>query len=173
LASDVKNLADFFVSIGAGRNDQGSVKEIDGQTMRRLVVGASDLGDTSVGGHHHDGGGVTFEGSVQERVALDIEHMHLIDEQNTWHDFCSSFLTPLGNLLVNLLSDLGLDFTNVSSEEGHESLSSRVDDVNFVKGDGMHDLLSLLELSLRALNVSSLRSGVVEVTASCETSSKL
>ena len=53
------------------------VQEIDWNTVRRLVVGSSDLGDSSVGGHDNDWGLVAFESSIQEREALDVEHMDL------------------------------------------------------------------------------------------------
>ena len=140
--------------------------------MRTLVVGSSYLGDSSVGGHHDDWSLITFKSSVKERVALDIEHMHLIDEEDTWHDLSSSFLSPLGNFLVDLLSDFWFDLTNVSSEKSHKSLSSRIDDIDLVKGDSMNNLLSLLELSFRALHISSLWTSVVKIAASGEGPSK-
>jgi len=132
--------------------------------VRTLIVGTSDLGDTTVGGHHDDGCLIRLERSVQEREALNIEHMDLVNEEHTWHDLCTAFLSPLGNLLIDLLSDLWLDFTNITGKECHETLRTRVDDINLVKCNGMNDFLALLELTLGALDEPGLWSLVVKVT---------
>jgi hypothetical protein len=58
--------------------------------------------------------------------------MDLIDEEYTWNDLSSSFFSPLSDFLVNLLSDLWLDFSNISSEKGQESLGSTVNNIDFV-----------------------------------------
>jgi len=96
----------------------------------------------------------------------------LIDEQDTWNDLSSTFFSPFGNFLVDLFSNLWFDLTDITSEKGHETLSSRVDNINFVKGDSMNNFFSLLEFTFWALNVSGLWSRVIEITASCERSSK-
>ena len=90
--------------------------------------------------------------------------MDLINEKDTWHDLSSSLFSPLGNFLIDLLSDLWLDLSNISSEQGHKTLGSRVDNINLVKSDSMDNLLSLLKFSLWALHISGLRTRVVEVT---------
>jgi len=109
-------LGDFFVVIWLSRHDKGTVEQINWETVRGQIVGSSDLCDTSVGGHHDDGGLVRFESSVQEGEAFDIKHMDLIDEEDTRHDLGSSLLTPFCYLLINLFSNLGLNFTNISCE---------------------------------------------------------
>jgi hypothetical protein len=140
--------------------------------VRRQVVGASNLGDTTVGSHDNDGRLVGLESTIEEREALNVEHMDLIDEQHTGHDLGATLLSPLGDLLVDLLSNLWLDLTNVSCEQGLEALGSGVDDINLMECDSVYNFFSLLELSFWALNVSGLWSGVIEVTASSERSSK-
>jgi hypothetical protein len=40
----------------------------------------------------------------------------LINEEDAWHDFSTAFFSPLSYFLINLLSDLGLNFTNITSE---------------------------------------------------------
>ena len=91
--------------------------------------------------------------------------MDLIDEENTWHDLGTALLSPFSNLLVDLLTDLRLDLTDVTREKGHEALGSGVDDIDLVEGDGVDDFLSLLELTLWALDESGLGSNVVVITA--------
>ena len=94
--------------------------------------------------------------------------MDLINEENTWYDLCSPFFSPLSNLLVNLFTNFWLDFTDVTREKSHEALSSRIDDIDLVKRDGMDDFLSLLKFTLWALDESCLWSNIIIVTASGE-----
>jgi hypothetical protein len=68
----------------------------------------------------------------------------LIDEEDTWHNFGTAFFSPLSYLLIDLFSNLWLNFTNISSKESKETLSSAVNDIDFVQSDGMNDFLSLL-----------------------------
>ena len=91
--------------------------------------------------------------------------MDLVDEEDAGDDFGAALLSPLGNLLVNLLTDLGLNFTDITGEEGHKALCSRVDNINLVECYGMNNLLALLKLTLRALDKTSLRSYVVIIAA--------
>lgn len=141
--------------------------------MRGLIVGSSDLSDASVGGHDDDGGLVRLKGSVQEREALNVKHMHLIDKENTWHDLRTSLLSPLGNFLIDLLPNFWLDFSNISCEQGHESLRPRIDDINLVKSNSVNDFFPLLQFTLGALDESGLWSLVVEITWPRERFSKL
>ena len=173
LTTDVEDLADLLLGVGSRRNNEGTIEQIDGETVRRQIVGASNLGNTTVSSHNDDGSLVGLESTIEEREALNVEHMDLINEQDTGHDLGAALLSPLGNLLVNLLTDLGLDLTNITSEESHEALGARVDDVDLVKGDSVHDLLSLLELTLGALNVSGLRTLVIKITGARERATKL
>jgi len=66
LATNVENLLDFSLIVRVGCDDQGTIKKIEGKTMRAQVVCSSNLGDTSVGSHDHDGSLIAFKSSVQE-----------------------------------------------------------------------------------------------------------
>jgi len=44
------------------------------------VVRASDFGDAPVGCYHKNGRHVVLQGAVEEGEALDVQHVHLIDE---------------------------------------------------------------------------------------------
>ena len=99
--------------------------------------------------------------------------MDLIDEENTRYDFSTAFLSPFSYLLVNLLSDFWLDLTNISSKECKESLSSAIDNIDFMQSNSVNYFLSLLQLSLWALNEPGLGSNIVVITASSERSAKL
>jgi len=92
----------------------------------------------------------------------------LVDEEDTRNDFSTSLFAPLSNLLINLLSHLRFNFTDVSCKKSQKALSSAVNNVDFMQCHSMNNLLSLLELTFRALNEASLRAYVVVVTASSE-----
>jgi hypothetical protein len=109
-------LLDLFFVVGTGRDDKCAIKEIKRETVGAQVVSSSDLGDSSVGCHDNDGGLIAFKSSVQEREALDVKHMDLIDEEYTRHDLSTTFLSPFSYFLVNLLSNFGFDFTDITSE---------------------------------------------------------
>jgi len=132
--------------------------------VRSLIVGASDVGDTPVGGEDDDGGLLALEGPVEEGETLHVEHVHLVDEEDARHDLGLALLPPLGHLLVDLVPHLLLDLSRVAGEEGQEPLRPGIDDVNFVEGDGVHDLLPLFDLPLRTLDKSRLRSHGVVIT---------
>lgn len=89
--------------------------------------------------------------------------MNLINEQYTGDDLSATFLTPFSNLLVDLFAYLRLNFTNITSEEGHEALLAGVDNINFVEGHSVDDFLALLQLTLGALNKAGLGTNVVIV----------
>lgn len=53
---------------------------------------------------------------------------------------------------IDLISDFGLDLTGITGEQSQETLSSRVDDIDLVKSDGVCHFFPLLELTLRTLD---------------------
>jgi len=108
------------------------------------LVGSSDGCDTSIRGHDDDGCEFVLHGLIQERETLDVQHVYLIDEEDSWDDIGLYFFSPLSHLRVDLLSHLGLDLSCVTREEGHEALVAAVDDVDLVEVDRVNDFLSLL-----------------------------
>lgn len=165
LATDLQDLCQFFCAVWLGRDDQGTIQQIDWQTVWAHVVGAADSSDTTVSCHDHDWCLVALKGSVKEGEALNVQHVDLIEEQDTWDDLGTSLFTPLGNLLIDLLTNLWLDLTDVTSKESHEALLSGVDDINFVEGNSVDDLLTLLQFTLWALNESGLGANVIVLRA--------
>ena len=53
---------------------------------------------TSVSGHHDHGGKIILQSSVEEGETLNIQHVDLINEENTWSDLGLALLSPLGHL---------------------------------------------------------------------------
>jgi hypothetical protein len=66
LATDVQNLLNFSLIIWISGDDEGTVQKIEGKTVRAEIVGTSNLGNTTVGGHDNNGCLIAFKGSVQE-----------------------------------------------------------------------------------------------------------
>ena len=66
LTTNVKNLLDLPLIVRVSGDDQGTIKKIEGETVRAQVVCSSNLGDTSIGGHDNDGSLIAFKSSVQE-----------------------------------------------------------------------------------------------------------
>ena len=67
---------------------------------------------TSVCSKDDNGCQIAFKGSIEVCEALDIEHMDLIDEEDTWDQLCNTVIDVLVHYFVDLksklLSDLGL-----------------------------------------------------------------
>ena len=125
---------------------------------------------TSVGGHNNNRSQVILQGSVEERETLNVQHVDLVNEQNTGSDLRLALLSPLRDLGVDLIPHFRLDFSGVPTEQGQKALSPAVDDVNLVQGHRVDDLLPLLQLPLRALDEASARTRGVVVPSSGETS---
>ena len=56
-----------------------------------------------------------------------------------------------------MFSGFGFDFASVAGKEGEEALCSAVDDVDFVRGNGVHDLFALLYFAFWELHELCLR----------------
>ena len=84
-STDSQDLHQLLQTIVRCFDDQQSVQQVDWNTVRRNHISTSDSADTSVGSQHNDGSQSWLQGSVQKCEALDIQHMDLIDEQNSRH----------------------------------------------------------------------------------------
>mmetsp|Transcript_27388 Transcript_27388/g.69692 ORF Transcript_27388/g.69692 Transcript_27388/m.69692 type:complete len:387 (+) Transcript_27388:657-1817(+) len=141
-------MLDLFLRVRHRRDDEQPVEQIDRDAVRRLVVRAADACDAAVGGDHEHRSKVGLERAVQVREALDVEHVHLVDEEDAWHDLRLALLPPLGDLLVNLVAHLSFDLAGVASKQGEEALLPRVDHIHLVQRHHVHHLLTFLQLTL-------------------------
>lgn len=55
------------------------------QNLKVSLRAARSPGDSPVGGHDEDRSHVALERAVQVRETLDVQHVHLIDEQNLYN----------------------------------------------------------------------------------------
>lgn len=150
LCTNTDDLLDLIGGVRLGADDDNTVQEIQRQAVRRLVLGTTDAGVTSVRGHDDDGGEVVLEGAVDEGETFNVEHMHLVDEEHAGDDGGLPFLLPLGHFGVDLVANLTADLTGVTSKQCQEALRPAVDDIDLVKADSVGDLATLLELAIRA-----------------------
>ena len=157
LASNVENQAKLPLRVRLSGDDEQAVEQVDRDAVRGLVVGAADLGDAPVRGHHQHRRHVVLQRSVKKREALDVQHVNLVDEEHAGDDVRLAFLSPLGNLHVDLLANLRADLAGVTREEREETLRPGVNHVDLVKGHDVDNFFSLLQLALGALHKLGLR----------------
>lgn len=82
--------------------------------VRALVVRSSDASNTTVGSHDQDGSHGRLQRAVEKRETLDVQHVDLVNEQHARHNLRLALLAPLRHLGINLLTNLGLDFTSIT-----------------------------------------------------------
>merc|ERR1712057_30466 len=98
--------------------------------MRALVIRAPNVCNAAVSGHDNNGCGGLFQGPVQEREALYVKHVHLINEKHPRDNICLALFAPFGNLLIDLLANFSFDFTCVPGKKSKKALLSAVNDID-------------------------------------------
>ena len=128
--------------------------------MRRAHVSSLDLTDAAVGGQDYYGSEIGLEGSVHVCEALDIQHVHFVDEEDAGDELSDSMIDipvhDLVNFEAQLLCDLSFLWTIDLGHEGKEvvtTLWSRVSHIQIMECHILHDLLLLVDVSLRDWNV--------------------
>eukprot|EP00955_Chlamydomonas_euryale_P089130 364439-Chlamydomonas_euryale.AAC.14 len=122
LAPDVEDEPDFLFRVRLGRDDEQAVEQIDRDSVGRLVLRAADLRDAAVRRNHEHRRHVVLERAIEEREALNVEHVHLVDEEHARDNLRLALLAPLRHLLVNLLADLVPDLARIAGEQRQEAL---------------------------------------------------
>jgi len=70
---------------------------------------------TSVGSKNNDGSKVAFKSSVKVSETFDVEHVDLIDEEDTWNQFGNAMIDILVNYLIDFKSQFFCDFSLLGS----------------------------------------------------------
>lgn len=96
--------------------------------MWRLVIRPSDFRDPPIGGHHKNGRHIVLERAVQKGEALNVEHVNLVYEEDTWHNLSLPFFSPLPHFGVDLLANFVPNLPRVPREEGEKPLGSGGED---------------------------------------------
>lgn len=69
--------------------------------MRRLIVGTPNFSDATVGSHDDNRRHLVFQSTIQERETLNVQHVNLVDEEDTRYYFGFAFFPPFGHLTLN------------------------------------------------------------------------
>mmetsp|Transcript_97037 Transcript_97037/g.274490 ORF Transcript_97037/g.274490 Transcript_97037/m.274490 type:complete len:428 (-) Transcript_97037:7-1290(-) len=168
LRADVEDLANLPLRIGLRGDDKHTVQQIERDTVGALVVGASDICDSSIRGHDDDWRRLRLKGPVKKRETFDVQHVNLVDEQHPGHNVCLALLAPFRDLCIDLLPDLPLNLASVTGEECEEALLPAVDHIDLMQVHRVHHLFPLLQLTLRALHEARLRPHRIVVAGSGE-----
>ena len=122
LASHLQDLTNVVHFVRLRRNDHETIQQIEWDAVWTGVVGPTDLGNTAVGGNDEEGCQFGLEGPIQEGKALHIEHVHFVNEQDARNQLGSTLLAPLGDLVINLITNLLPDLSRISRKESHVPL---------------------------------------------------
>mmetsp|Transcript_3118 Transcript_3118/g.5841 ORF Transcript_3118/g.5841 Transcript_3118/m.5841 type:complete len:468 (-) Transcript_3118:12-1415(-) len=104
--ADGHDLHHLLDAVGHCSHDEHTVQKIDGDAVGCQDVSTPDVAHSAVCGEDDDWGEGGFEGAVEEGEALDVEHVHLINEENTGDQLGDSLV----NVTVNDAVDLGTEF---------------------------------------------------------------
>jgi len=132
------------------------VQEVDRDSMWcNNISRSTDKGFASVGGQHNGRCHGGLEEGIEVGETLDIEHMNLIDEDDSWNDLCDT--------LVNVALDDFIDFSakfigdfcpatlDETAHDAHNILAalwSGVCGVKITKGDVLNEFLALVNIAL-------------------------
>lgn len=73
------------------------------------VLGAAYSASAAIGREYNDWRESALERSMQVREALDVEHVHLVDEENAWHELSYALIDVLVNHFVDLFAQFVLN----------------------------------------------------------------
>ena len=115
----------------------------------------ADKGFTSVGGQHHGRCHGGFEERVEICETLDIEHMNLVDEDDSWNDLCDALVNIALDDFINLSTKFIGDFCpatlDKTAHDAHNILAplwSCICGVEIAEGDILNELLAFVNIAL-------------------------
>ncbi len=128
--------------------------------MSRSHVCSSDFTNTSVGGQDDDRSEIALKSSIQVGEALDIEHVDLIDEQDTWNKLSNTviyvFVDDFVDFKSEFLGDFGflwsVDLTH-QRKEIVTTLRTSVGHIEIVEGDVLNDFFLFVDISFWNWNI--------------------
>jgi hypothetical protein len=116
---------------------------------------STDKGFAPVGGKNDGRGHGRLEERVEVGETLDIKHVDLVDEDDTWDDLCNALvniaLDDLIDLSSELLGDFGPATLDETAHDAHNVLAalwSSVCGVKITKGDVLDEFLVLVNIAL-------------------------
>lgn len=131
------------------------VQEVDRNTVRSdYVRGSTDESFASVGGEYHGRCHGGLEEGVEVGERLDVEHVNLVDEDDTWNDLCDALINIAFDDFVDLSSQFISDFCPATFDKAahyaHNILAtlwSSVCGVKIAEGDILNEFLALVNIA--------------------------
>ena len=77
-----QDLPDLSLTVRLGADNKNAVKQVNWQAVGTLELGAADAGLATVRRHDNKWRKLTLNRTVDEREALNVKHVDLVDEQN-------------------------------------------------------------------------------------------
>ena len=137
------------------------VQEVDGDSVwRNNISRSTDKGFASVGGQNHCRRHGGLEEGVEVGETLDIEHVNLVDEDDSWNDLRNALVNIALDDFVHLPAKFIGDFCPAALDEtAHDAhniltaLWSGVCGVKITKGDVLNEFLALVNIALRQRDI--------------------
>mmetsp|Transcript_72019 Transcript_72019/g.154140 ORF Transcript_72019/g.154140 Transcript_72019/m.154140 type:complete len:378 (+) Transcript_72019:146-1279(+) len=155
LSTDVHDLDDLVHRVRHRPDDDQTIEQVHGDAVRGDDVRPADGADAPVGGENNDRAQGGLEGAIQVSEALNVKHVHLVDEEHAWHQLCDSLVDipvhDLVDLQPELLGDLGFPRLHEGAHDAREVLPAlrlRVGLVEVVQCDVLNNFLLLVNVAL-------------------------
>ena len=132
------------------------VEEVDRNSVwSDYVEGPPDKSFSSVCGKYDGGSQGRLEEGVEVGEAFDIEHVNLVDEDDTWNDLCNALVNIALDDLVDLPSEfIGYFSPGTLYETAHyahdvlATLGSSVRGVKIAERDVLNEFLAFVNIAL-------------------------
>jgi hypothetical protein len=131
------------------------LEQVGRNAVRRALVGAAHDRLAAVRGENDDRRQRALERARQKREALDVEHVHLVDEEHARHELGNALLDVLVDRFVDLAAQLVGDLGAAAAQhlvhhrdEVGAALGRGVGHVEVVQRDVLDDLAALVHLAL-------------------------
>jgi len=128
--------------------------------VSRSHLCSSDFTNTSVGSQNDDRSEIAFKGSIQVGEALNIEHVDLINEQDTWNELSDTviyvFVDDFVDFKSQFLGDFGFLWSINLTHQRKEivtTLRTSVGHIEIVEGDILNNFFFLVNISFWNWNV--------------------
>mmetsp|Transcript_25460 Transcript_25460/g.79791 ORF Transcript_25460/g.79791 Transcript_25460/m.79791 type:complete len:396 (-) Transcript_25460:372-1559(-) len=155
LRPDRQDLDDLLQRVRHRSDDHQPVEQVDRDAVRRHHLRPPDGAHAAVGGEDDDRREGGLERAVEVREALDVEHVHLVDEEDSGDELGDAlvnvFVDNLVDLRAELLGDLGLLGLHHLAHQRDEVLPSLrlcVGEVEVVERHVLDHLLLLVHVPL-------------------------
>mmetsp|Transcript_41919 Transcript_41919/g.82178 ORF Transcript_41919/g.82178 Transcript_41919/m.82178 type:complete len:470 (+) Transcript_41919:161-1570(+) len=155
LRPDLHNGRHLLHAVGHGPHDEHPVQQIHGHAVGREHVRPANLAHPPVRREDDDGGERALEALVEKGETLDVEHVHLVDEEHPRHELRDALVDVPVDHPVDLRAQFfrnlrlfGLAHGRHEARHVRPALRPRVRHVEVVQGHVLHHLPFFVHLPL-------------------------